>query len=1067
MKNMTKPIQLTLLAVLAGSLLLPQAHGFLKPNQGQASLPGFDARQTTTTPPFSAPDQQAALSLLHSNVPAVRISADAVLGTPRYVVSSRLFLTSSSLAAPGGLVISNPQPKQAPVVPDVHQPVRDFLNEYTALFGEGETALNSTTIKRDFVAPKNGLRTTVWQQMLDGLPVFEGVLVANITRQRELASISCQLVPQIQQVANTSVPNRAALIANPPVRAVQAVASAARNIGESLDETQISAVTVAEGVVRWQRFTAPTLRGQASVSLLWLPVNKQALRLCWDTTVTGQATGYMYRILIDATTGEVLIRRGLTRFSSPATYNVFTTESPTPMRPGCPQPCNLPPVQRELKTLTALNTTASPESWIPDTANTTRGNNVSAFLDRDGNQYPDLGDQPLGAANRVFDFPLDLTKDPSTYSAAAVVQAFYWMNFAHDQFYSLGFTEPAGNFQVANFSRGGSGGDAMQTSVQSAIVQDNAFINISPIDGQPPQMMLGLFTGPVPSRDSALDAQVLVHEYCHGVQERLVGGGVGLNYAGQTGALMEGWADFAALAMTTDPTTDVDGVFPMGAYLGQGIVTNFTQNYYFGIRRYPYSTDMTKNPLTFKDVSPRQASTHPGVPISPLFAPANPADAADVHNAGEVWGVMLWEARANLMKKHGTAGNDLMLQLMVDGMKLAPPNPNFLEARDAILLADRIDNGGNNLRDLYDAFIKRGLAQAAEIVGVTDVVEAFDPPPPVPQCSPVTVPAKHGNCITRNARFWMSYVYDATNSKCANLYRAIEANGGTLCLGFLSLPVTYENRDSTMNTTDAVMEAMGLYWRKYVFTGESSGLQDAKLPASKLCKFRKKLAVELIAAIANNVFLGTAPNRCGQFPADLIEQAGEAAAGTDVKLIQELTTVLRRFNSSGMANPLPDTLQLCSTYDKTRATQIARDPTTHNTCPGPNDSFETATPIRFEGTNSFSKAIYQDKLNLSKHRNVLGVTCAFVGNFAVWKILPEIGQTNRWFTVDTFSSNFDTVLTVFSDNLTGPSVCSDDDFGHPPQSLVRFYTDGLSTNYIVVGGALGSEGSLKIKVTSP
>ena len=44
------------------------------------------------------------------------------------------------------------------------------------------------------------------------------------------------------------------------------------------------------------------------------------------------------------------------------------------------------------------------------------------------------------------------------------------------------------------------------------------------------------------------------------------------------------------------------------------------ENYYFGIRRYPYSTDMTKNPLTFKDIDPDQIDPHSGVPLSPLHA---------------------------------------------------------------------------------------------------------------------------------------------------------------------------------------------------------------------------------------------------------------------------------------------------------------------------------------------------------------------------------------------------------------------------------------------------------------
>ena len=76
---------------------------------------------------------------------------------------------------------------------------------------------------------------------------------------------------------------------------------------------------------------------------------------------------------------------------------------------------------------------------------------------------------------------------------------------------------------------------------------------------------------------------------------------------------------------------------------------------------------------------------------------------------GEVWCVTLWDARANLIRRYGsTAGNQLMLQLVTDGMALSPPNPNFLQARDAILLARRDAAGAR-------AAIERIREDAAEL----------------------------------------------------------------------------------------------------------------------------------------------------------------------------------------------------------------------------------------------------------------------------------------------------------------------------------------------------------------
>src|SRR5262249_3550695 len=148
-------------------------------------------------------------------------------------------------------------------------------------------------------------------------------------------------------------------------------------------------------------------------------------------------------------------------------------------------------------------------------------------------------------------------------------------------------------------------------------------------------------------------------------------------------------------------------------------------------RRYPYCTDLLKNPLTLKDIDPFQALPHTGIPLSPLLG-FNPLNAGEVHSQGEVWCSMLWQARANLIHRHGySVGNELILRLVTDGMKLSPPNPTFTQARDAILLADLVDNQGVNYNDLWAAFAKRGLGFSAVTKDPTvtsGVVEAYDLP---------------------------------------------------------------------------------------------------------------------------------------------------------------------------------------------------------------------------------------------------------------------------------------------------------------------------------------------------
>src|SRR5262249_18837959 len=111
-----------------------------------------------------------------------------------------------------------------------------------------------------------------------------------------------------------------------------------------------------------------------------------------------------------------------------------------------------------------------------------------------------------------------------------------------------------------------------------------------------------------------------------------------------------------------------------------------------------------------KDIDPTRASTHFGIPRGPLGS----TNVSEVHNQGEVWCVTLWDARANLINRYGwSVGNQLMLRLVTDGMNLSPANPNFLQARDAILQADLVDNRGANLSTLWTAFARRGMGYSA------------------------------------------------------------------------------------------------------------------------------------------------------------------------------------------------------------------------------------------------------------------------------------------------------------------------------------------------------------------
>src|SRR5262249_26340048 len=140
--------------------------------------------------------------------------------------------------------------------------------------------------------------------------------------------------------------------------------------------------------------------------------------------------------------------------------------------------------------------TASPFGWH-DTDGVagaeftdTRGNNVSAQEDTDANDSGGL--PPDGRAGLDLDFPPDLTQQPPTYQSAAITNLFYLNNALHDIHYHYGFDEAAGNFQVNDYGRGGTGGDPVQADAQDGSGIDNANF-ATPPDGQSPRMQMFLW----------------------------------------------------------------------------------------------------------------------------------------------------------------------------------------------------------------------------------------------------------------------------------------------------------------------------------------------------------------------------------------------------------------------------------------------------------------------------------------------------------------------------------------------------------------------------------------------
>src|SRR5262249_47237956 len=100
----------------------------------------------------------------------------------------------------------------------------------------------------------------------------------------------------------------------------------------------------------------------------------------------------------------------------------------------------------------------------------------------------------------------------------------------------------------------------------------------------------------------------------------------------------EGFGDFVAMHMSLRAGDNLEGTHALGQYTS-------TADAYFGTRRAPYSVDMSKNALTFKHIA-RGETLPAGMPLNDGGG-AND----EMHNAGEIWASMLWEAYVGLQKR--------------------------------------------------------------------------------------------------------------------------------------------------------------------------------------------------------------------------------------------------------------------------------------------------------------------------------------------------------------------------------------------------------------------------------
>jgi len=626
---------------------------------------------------------------------------------------------------------------------------REFLRDHRDLYGLSDGQLLQLEGFGESLSRRTGLRMVRLRQVVNGLPVFQSDTRVLLDGEGRVVRTVGRLVPGIDE---TAVP------VGGPISAAEALRSAMETIGIDLAPGRMKETAAPSGD-QGREIDADDGRITRTVHSepVYFPLSAGVLVPAWSqVTFTRDAEDWY--TLVDARTGVLLFRKNVKAHASTqqARFSVYTQEggipadSPAPASPNSTTPgsgTQFPAIARNIESMLARqDPIASPDGWIPDGGSTTTGNNVDAYLDRNGDNVPDMrvldnrgrpvGNPDasgrnrdfLGATPRNFNYtPPPLGNNPdagddltlSQYQRGVVTHLFFVANFYHDCLYGLGFDEAAGNFQTNNFMRGGAKGDPVHAEAQQGAdlgFADDASFSTPP-DGGSGILQLLIAPGPAPDRDYSLESETIVHELTHGLSNRLIGNAAGLIWAPALG-LGEGWSDFFAHALlNTRPSDDPNGQYPDGPYTSYRLTgTGFTDNYFYGFRRFPYTTSHTLNPLTWADIDEITIDTSGGVAPSPLpFFPLT--NAIEPHKVGELWANTLWAVRSLIIAANGgdvASGNRIMLGIVVDGMKMTPIDPSYTDARDALFDADCATNGCANEDAIWAGFAERGLGYKAE-----------------------------------------------------------------------------------------------------------------------------------------------------------------------------------------------------------------------------------------------------------------------------------------------------------------------------------------------------------------
>ena len=228
--------------------------------------------------------------------------------------------------------------------------------------------------------------------------------------------------------------------------------------------------------------------------------------------------------------------------------------------------------------------------------------------------------------------------------------------------------------------------------------------------------------------DGDFDNGVIGHEFGHGISTRLAGGPGNSSCLQNYDQMGEGWSDWFALMMQLKAGDVGSAKRGIGTFVMNQAPTDD------GLRSFPYSTDMTKNPLTYNDSN------------SPV--PADPTDTGYRYVNGDFWATTLWDLTWAYINKYGfdsniytgVGGNNKVMRLVLDGLKLQPCSPTVVSARNALFAAEQNTTNGVDYCMIAEVFRRRGVglnASAGAADDCSDQVQDFTPFANGPNCTMV------------------------------------------------------------------------------------------------------------------------------------------------------------------------------------------------------------------------------------------------------------------------------------------------------------------------------------------